>query len=84
MLLYEFRAYHFTGMIFREFLVYINQNGSETPTFTKKFKAVMEKAVTNLGFCGILSFASVCISWISQFCFYIFHFEIANSRNKFM
>lgn len=59
--------YHFICMISREFLAYINRNGPEAPTFTEKCKEVMEKAVTKLGFFGILSFASVGIFWISQF-----------------
>uniref|UniRef100_A0A915PZD1 Vacuole membrane protein 1 n=1 Tax=Setaria digitata TaxID=48799 RepID=A0A915PZD1_9BILA len=44
---------------YREFLAYINQNGPRAPTFTEKCKGIMEKAVTRLGFFGILSFASI-------------------------
>ncbi|KAM3724666.1 Ectopic P granules protein [Dirofilaria immitis] len=44
---------------YREFLAYINRHGPKTPTFTEKCKEIMEKAVTRLGFLGILSFASI-------------------------
>uniref|UniRef100_A0A8R1U1Z6 Vacuole membrane protein 1 n=1 Tax=Onchocerca volvulus TaxID=6282 RepID=A0A8R1U1Z6_ONCVO len=44
---------------YREFLAYINRHGPKAPTFTDKCKEVMEKAVTRLGFLGILSFASI-------------------------
>lgn len=53
-------------LFFREFLAHINRNGPKAPTFAEKCKEVLEKAVTRLGFFGILSFASVGISWISQ------------------
>nr|CDQ04438.1 Bm6390 [Brugia malayi] len=44
---------------YREFLAYINQSGPKAPTFAEKCKGLMEKAVTKLGFFGILSFASI-------------------------
>lgn len=44
---------------YKEFLAYINRNGPREPTFADKFKGIMEKAVTKLGFFGILSFASI-------------------------